>query len=181
MNPVYPPLSYVFKTYLFVSSHTKLGFQNGHLTFSHQKPVRISVLFYACNMPLQSHPPWCDHPKNIRRKIQITKLFVMQFFSSLRLLPSTYIQILFSAPCSRTACTILNDYFNTTITISVTLLHNQTNGPLDSIGPIGQHVLSPRVYWIIGALDIQFTLNNLHVCFICLVSTHKEELELLPK
>ena len=47
--------------------------------FPHQKPVCISLLLYIGHMPHSSHPPWLNHPTNIRNAIQIIKLLIMQF------------------------------------------------------------------------------------------------------
>lgn len=39
----------------------------------------ISRPSHAWCMPRVSHPPWCNHPNNIRRRAQIIKLFIVQY------------------------------------------------------------------------------------------------------
>jgi hypothetical protein len=44
-----------------------------------QNPVSTSPLLHACHMSKPPHPPWFNHPNNIRRRIQVMKLIIMQF------------------------------------------------------------------------------------------------------
>jgi hypothetical protein len=45
---------------------------------SNQNFVRISHLLHPCYKPHPSHPPWFEHPNNIRRRLQIMELLIMQ-------------------------------------------------------------------------------------------------------
>jgi hypothetical protein len=50
------------------------------LTFGppNQNPVNSSPYPLACHMSRPPHPPWCNHPKNIRWRIQTVKFIIMQ-------------------------------------------------------------------------------------------------------
>jgi hypothetical protein len=64
-----------------------------------QNPVNTSPLPYACHMSRPPHPPWFDHPNNIRWRIQAVKFIIMQFppdLSSSLLGPNVLLNILFS-------------------------------------------------------------------------------------
>jgi hypothetical protein len=51
------------------------------LTFGppNQNPVNTSPLPHACHMSRPPHPPWFNHPNNIRWRIQAVKFIIMQF------------------------------------------------------------------------------------------------------
>jgi hypothetical protein len=44
-----------------------------------QNPVNTSPLPHACHMSRPPHPPWFNHPNNIRWRIQAMKFIIMQF------------------------------------------------------------------------------------------------------
>jgi hypothetical protein len=41
--------------------------------FSNQKIVHISHLSHACHVTRPFHSTWCDHPNNIRWRVQVIK------------------------------------------------------------------------------------------------------------
>jgi hypothetical protein len=44
-----------------------------------QNPVSTSPLPHACHMSSPFHPPWFKNPNNIRWRIQVMKLIIIQF------------------------------------------------------------------------------------------------------
>jgi hypothetical protein len=46
---------------------------------SNQNPVNTSPLPHACHMSCLPHPPWFNHPNNIRLRIQAVKFIIMRF------------------------------------------------------------------------------------------------------
>jgi hypothetical protein len=58
------------------SSHWPLSFGPHN-----QNPVNTSPLPHACHMSRLPHPPWFNHPNNIRWRIEIMKFIIMQFSS----------------------------------------------------------------------------------------------------
>jgi hypothetical protein len=44
-----------------------------------QNPVNTSPLPHAYHMSRPPHPPWFNHPNNIRRRIRALKFIIMQF------------------------------------------------------------------------------------------------------
>jgi hypothetical protein len=65
-NIVHPPTSW--------SSRWSLSFW-----LSHQYPTYIPLLPYSCCMACPSHPHSLDHSDYTRRRVQVMKLFIMQF------------------------------------------------------------------------------------------------------
>jgi hypothetical protein len=59
------------------------------LTFGspNQNPVNTSPLPHARYMSRPPHPPWFNHPNNIRWRIQVMKFIIMQFYSRFVFLP----------------------------------------------------------------------------------------------
>jgi hypothetical protein len=53
------------------------------LTFGppNQNPVNTTPLRHACHMSRQPHPPWFNHPNNIRWRMQAMKFIIMKFSS----------------------------------------------------------------------------------------------------
>jgi hypothetical protein len=64
-----------------LSSHLRLGLPSGLLPSRppNQNPVNTSPLPHACHMSRSPHPPWFNHPNNIRWRIQDVKFIVLQF------------------------------------------------------------------------------------------------------
>jgi hypothetical protein len=48
------------------------------LVLSQQQLIRVHLLLHSCYMPHPSHPPWLDIFHNTWRRVQITKLLLMQ-------------------------------------------------------------------------------------------------------
>jgi hypothetical protein len=44
-----------------------------------QNPVNTPPLPHVCHMSSPPHPPWFNHPNNIRQRIWAVKLIIMQF------------------------------------------------------------------------------------------------------
>jgi hypothetical protein len=83
-NPFRPIDPYLPKFHLNVilsptprSSQWSLAFRPPN-----QNPVSTSPLPHACHMSSPPHPPWFNHPKNIRRRIQVMKLIINIFNSA---------------------------------------------------------------------------------------------------
>jgi hypothetical protein len=90
------------KSIVILSTHLRLGLPSG--LFPSDFPTIIytrSSSPHSCYMARPSHPPRLDYSNYTWRRVQITKLLVVQF----SLLPSPYpssVQISSSAPCSQT-------------------------------------------------------------------------------
>jgi hypothetical protein len=65
-----PSIPISLRSILMLSSHLRLGLPN-------QNPVNTSPLPHACHMSRPPHPPWFNHPNNIRRRIQVMKLIII--------------------------------------------------------------------------------------------------------
>jgi hypothetical protein len=52
-----------------------------------QNPVNTSPFPHAYHMSRSPHPPWFNHPNNIRWRIQVMKFIIMQFFPRSVFLP----------------------------------------------------------------------------------------------
>jgi hypothetical protein len=77
-DPSYSPPTYVL---VFIAASFPLAFLPIILTLSSSP--------YSCYMPYRSHPPWLDHSNYTWRRVQITKLLIMQFSPPFRqLIPS---------------------------------------------------------------------------------------------
>jgi hypothetical protein len=46
---------------------------------SHQQPIRVPILPHSCYMSRPSHPPSLNYSNNTWLRVQIMKLFIMQF------------------------------------------------------------------------------------------------------
>jgi hypothetical protein len=82
-----------------LSTHLRLGLPSG--LFSSGFPTNILyACHHSCYTPCPSNPPWLDHSNYIWRRVQVTKLPIMQFS------PTSYHSIssvqIFSTPCSQT-------------------------------------------------------------------------------
>jgi hypothetical protein len=80
-NPVRPIDPYLPKVHLNVilplmprSSQWSLPFGSPNRT-----PVNTSPLPHVCHMSHPPHSPWCNHPNNIRWRIQDVKSIIIQF------------------------------------------------------------------------------------------------------
>jgi hypothetical protein len=65
-----PSLPISLRCILILSSHLLPGL-----------PTKVLYVFFSsrpCYMPHPSHPSWFDHPNNIRWRIQVMKLLIMQ-------------------------------------------------------------------------------------------------------
>jgi hypothetical protein len=82
-NPVRPIDPYLPKVHLNVILPPMPRSSLWSLAFGlpNQNPVSTSPLPHACHMSLPSHPPWFNHPNNIRWRIQTVKFIIMQFSS----------------------------------------------------------------------------------------------------
>jgi hypothetical protein len=68
------------RSILIVSNHLRLGFPSDLPSwFSHQQPIRVPLLPHSCYMPRLSHPRRLHYSNYTWWRVQITKLFVMQF------------------------------------------------------------------------------------------------------
>jgi hypothetical protein len=72
--------------------------------FVHQYPICIPLLHRSCYMPRSSIPFWLDDTNYTWRRVQVTKLLIMQFSPNLLLLHLSSVQIFPSTPCSQTPC-----------------------------------------------------------------------------
>jgi hypothetical protein len=63
-----------------------------------QNPINTSPLPHACHIPRPSHPPWFNHPNNIRWRIQDVKSSLCSFLHdpSSSLLDENFLNTLFS-------------------------------------------------------------------------------------
>jgi len=70
-----------FNIHFNIIPHLCLGLPSGCFPsgFPTNNFVRTSHLSHAYYMPCSSHTPFCAHPNNIWRTVQIMKLFSMQF------------------------------------------------------------------------------------------------------
>jgi hypothetical protein len=66
------------RSVLMLPSYLRLGLPSGLLPLGLPK-TNTSPLLHACHMSRPPHPPWFNHPNNIRWRIQVTKFIVMQF------------------------------------------------------------------------------------------------------
>jgi hypothetical protein len=91
------------RSILILSTHLCLGLPSG--LFPSGFPTNNLYTFsspHSCYMTRPSHPPWLDYSDYTWRRVQITKLLAMQFFS---ILPSPHpssVQISSLASCSQT-------------------------------------------------------------------------------
>jgi hypothetical protein len=81
LNLVLPIDPYVPKVHLNVilpptptSSQWSLPFGPSNLNLANTSPLP-----HACHMSSPPHPPWFNHPNNIRWIIQVVKFIIMQF------------------------------------------------------------------------------------------------------
>jgi hypothetical protein len=81
LNPVRPVDPYLRKVHLNVILPPTPRSSQRYLPFGppNKNPVDISPLPHACHMTRPSHPPWFNHPNNIRWRIQVMKFIIMQF------------------------------------------------------------------------------------------------------
>jgi hypothetical protein len=91
------------RSILLLSNHLCLGLPSDlpSLWLSHQQHIRIPLLPHSCYMPRLSHPPRLNYSNNTWPRVQIMKLFIMQFSPfSCHLISS--VQISSSTPCFQT-------------------------------------------------------------------------------
>jgi hypothetical protein len=71
-NPVHPIEPYLLKVHLNIILSPTPRSSQWSLTFGppNQNPVNTSPLPHACHMSRPPHPPWFNHPNNIRWRIQ---------------------------------------------------------------------------------------------------------------
>jgi hypothetical protein len=79
LNPIHPIDPYLPKVHLNVilpptprSSQWSLAFRPPN-----QNPVNTSPFPHACHMSSPPHPPWFNHPNNVRWRIQVMKFIIM--------------------------------------------------------------------------------------------------------
>jgi hypothetical protein len=79
-NPFRPLDTYLPKSHLNVILPPTPRSSQWSLAFgpSNQNPVSTSSLPHACHMSSPPHPSWFNHPNNIRRRMQVMKLIIMQ-------------------------------------------------------------------------------------------------------
>jgi hypothetical protein len=87
-NPIY---FFQIHINIIVQSMHRFSKKFSSLGFSYQNVVCISLLYHICFMTRPSSSVAFDHPSDIYRGVQILKLLVMQFFSSLLLIYPVYI------------------------------------------------------------------------------------------
>jgi hypothetical protein len=95
-----PPLQYPYYVLVFLAA-----------SFSHQQPICVPLLPHSCYVPRPSHPPQLHYCNYTWRRVQIMKLFIMQFFfyppvTSFLLGPNILLNTLFSNTLS--LCSTLN-------------------------------------------------------------------------
>jgi hypothetical protein len=94
------------RSILILSTYLRLGLPNGLLPFgSHQYPICIPPLPHSWYMPCPSHPPCLNRSSYTWRRVQVMKLLIMQFTSSL-FSPNILLNTLFSNTLS--LCSFLN-------------------------------------------------------------------------
>jgi hypothetical protein len=81
LNPVFPIDLYLPMVHLNVILSPTPWSSQWSLTFgpSNQNPINTSPIPHACHMSGLPHPPWFNHPNNIRWRIQAVKFIIMQF------------------------------------------------------------------------------------------------------
>jgi hypothetical protein len=70
-------------------------------TSDFQNNILYAHLSNACCMLRPSHTPSFNNSNSIRRRVQVTKLLNVQFFSTLPPFPSSLVHVFSSAPCSQ--------------------------------------------------------------------------------
>jgi hypothetical protein len=80
-KPVHPIDPYLPKVNLNVILPPTPRTSQWYLPFGppNQNPVNTCPFPYACHLSLPLHPPWFNHPNNIRWRIQAMKFIIMQF------------------------------------------------------------------------------------------------------
>jgi hypothetical protein len=91
LNPVRPIHPYLPKVRLNVILPPTPRFSQWSLTFGppNQNPVNTSPLSHACHMSRPPHPPWFNHPNNIRLRIQAVKFIDIYILKMMTLKHST--------------------------------------------------------------------------------------------
>jgi hypothetical protein len=116
-----PSIPLSLRSILMLSSHPRLGLPSGLLPSGlPTKPCK--PLRHACHMSRPLHPPWFNHPNNIRWRIQAVNFISIQFSprSVLLLGPS-----------------ILNTLFSKTLSLySSTKVRDQVSHPYSTTGKI---------------------------------------------
>jgi hypothetical protein len=71
------------RSILILYTNLRLGLPSGLFPSGFPTNIIHAFLFSpnSCYMPCPSHPPWLDHSNYTWRRVQITKLLVMQFSS----------------------------------------------------------------------------------------------------
>jgi hypothetical protein len=86
INPVHTPTTYFSKIYFNTIQPLPpyvLRIVSSRKDLQPKCCTQISHLSHACYNFCPSYAPWFDHPNHISWRLQITKLLIMQFFSSL--------------------------------------------------------------------------------------------------
>jgi hypothetical protein len=102
-SSLHHPILISSRSILILSTSLRLGLPSG--LFPSRFPTNNLYAFLfprSCYMPRPSHPPRLDHSNYTWRRVQITKLLVVQFSPS-----ST--QMFSSVPCSQKPCHIQGD------------------------------------------------------------------------
>jgi hypothetical protein len=99
INPIHTTPSYLSKI------HLRLRYPS--LWFSYQQIIRVHLLPHSCYMPRQSHPLRLNNSNYTWRRVQISKLHVMQCpVTSFLFCPNILLSTLFSNTLS--LCSALN-------------------------------------------------------------------------
>jgi len=91
------------RSILILSPHLRGGLPSGLLPLGFQTKILYAFLVSSMHVTCFAYYRlWFDHPNNIWWSVQVMKLLIMQFSSSLLSLPPSQVQIFSSAPCSQT-------------------------------------------------------------------------------
>ena len=89
MIPIHVSKSSLFKIhfYIFPLSTQRSSKQHNFFTCFHHKPLCISLLSHARNLPHPSYPPWYEHFNDVGRQKQIVTFHITEYSPTLFYFP----------------------------------------------------------------------------------------------